>query len=265
MRHRVRSHAAFTLIELLIVITIIALLVGISVVVGTKVIGTGKQRATEQVLRALDASLTAYIAEKGDNPPAFVADPRATATPALKDNLIPVADAVNMTVGSAGTTINSVGLYMLQAKASPSAAAAISTLGSTSKFYRELSPDGTNTNAALQPTLPTITDAWGNPIRYVHPTFKGIITDKNYSGSDPAGAVSVTTILGPVAGTRKFGIASIRRAAQSAAAPGGLLKDADGAMPKGDRPYFYSAGPDGDPSTTDDNVYLTQPTFSAKK
>ncbi len=260
--------SAFTLIELLIVIAIIALLVGISVVVGTKVVGSGKQKATEQVLRSLDAALTAYIAEKGSNPPAFVADPRgndAAAPASLKANLIPIVDGINMTGGTPGTTINSVGLFMLQAKASAGASAALSQIASTSKFYKETSPDGTNTDEKLQPTLPTILDGWGNPIRFVHPAFKGVITDKTYAGSNPAAGVDVEKVIGKAAGGKKYGIATIRRGAQSAAATGGLLQDADCGVPKGDRPYFYSAGADSDPSTTDDNVYVTQPTFPAKK
>jgi prepilin-type N-terminal cleavage/methylation domain-containing protein len=263
MRPRSDSRPAFTLIELLVVISIISLLVTISVVVGAKVVGSGKQRATEQVLRALDTSLNAYIAEKGGIPPPVVDDPRDAANAAIR-HAIPVVDGINMTGGTAGSTINSVALYLLQAKASPGASSALASLGSTSKFYREVAPDGTNTNSALQPSLPTITDAWGNPIRYVHPAFKGIITDKNFGGSDPVGSVPVTKILGPTPG-RKYAITDIRRGAQSSAAPGGVLADADGATPKGDRPYFYSAGPDGDPSTTDDNIYITQPTFPAKK
>jgi hypothetical protein len=35
-------------------------------------------------------------------------------------------------------------------------------------------------------------------------------------------------------------------------------KDADGGLTT-NRPYFYSAGPDGDPSTIEDNVYTVQP------
>jgi len=258
------TRAAFTLIELLIVIAIIALLVGISVVVGTKVVGSGKQRATEQVLRALDAALTSYIAEKSSNPPPTVDDPRFVSS--ATKYLIPVCDGVNMTSGTQGTTINSVGLFMLQAKASAGASAALSQITSTGKFYKETAPDGNSGNdATLQPSLPTILDGWGNPIRYVHPAFKGIITDQTYGGASPTGGVDVDKILGKPAGTKKYGIATIRRGAQSAAAAGGLLQDADGGTPKGDRPYFYSAGADGDPSTTDDNVYVAQPTFPAKK
>ena len=35
-----------------------------------------------------------------------------------------------------------------------------------------------------------------------------------------------------------------------------LVPDSDGGITSGNRPYFYSAGPDGNPATLDDNVYI---------
>jgi len=41
-----------------------------------------------------------------------------------------------------------------------------------------------------------------------------------------------------------------------------LVPDSDGGLTSGNRPYFYSAGPDGDPSTLEDNVYSNAPTHA---
>ena len=41
--------------------------------------------------------------------------------------------------------------------------------------------------------------------------------------------------------------------------------DADGGRPVSGRPYFYSAGADGDPSTLDDNLYNVRPEFRSKR
>ena len=41
-----------------------------------------------------------------------------------------------------------------------------------------------------------------------------------------------------------------------------LDTDADCGFTPGNRPYFYSCGPDGKPDTIEDNIYLSEPTFS---
>lgn len=229
---------AFTLIELLIVIGIIALLIVIGLAVGRQVTGRGKEAFTLDTIRTLDQVLADYMAAKDGLPPAWVPNPTDT------DELLPVADA------RAGTEmINSVGLFILQAEEVPTAKASLQ--GLDSRQIREFQPlDGT-TPSNDQPLLRTVFDGWGNPIRYVHPKFHGII--------DPALSLTDPSLLGPPPTGTSYAFSQIRRLNGDAAAD---ENDADGGLCVGGRPYFYSAGPDGDPSTTDDNVYTTKPQFS---
>lgn len=243
-----RTGRGFTLVELLIVISIIAVLIVLSVAVAGRVSGAGKARNTEQTIRLLDSALEAYINAKGGPPGPTVVDPRPGNTGATK-YIQPVADARSET---SGEMINSVALFMAQCRGIPSAEENFKSLDA--KFVREFNPEtgATPGNFQSQPSLPTVFDAWGKPIRYVHPAFKGIISDVPGSGTNGATYTDVSALLGPAPAGTQYGIQRIRR--NTVTAGGG--PDADGGMSPANRPYFYSAGPDGDPSTMDDNVYL---------
>jgi len=249
-----RAGRGFTLVELLIVIAIITILIVLSLAVAGKVTGTGKVRSTEQIIRALDQSLNDYIAEKGSIPPATVIDPRPANTGTTR-YIQPVADARS---DNSGQIINSVGLYMAQCKGIPSAEAAFKSIDS--KFIREYNPEAGASAASYQdqPTLPTVFDAWGKPIRYVHPVFKGLLYGPDYANqTDPTQPLDIRdpAFLGPAQPGRPYGIYIIRRNnSQTGGGP-----DSDGGVNPGTRPYFYSCGPDGDPSTVDDNIYITKP------
>ena len=177
--HRPRG---FTLVELLVVIAIIGVLISLVFVIAHHVAGSGKQRATEGVLKVLDSALQEYIDAKGSYPSSTVLDPRDTPN-ANPRHIIPVIDgrnysAPNDTVGdNAGhpTFINSVGLFMLQCKEVPAAEAQFKSLDA--RLAHEYDPDAEDApnspNFAQQPRLLTAFDGWGHPIRYVHPAFKG--------------------------------------------------------------------------------------------
>jgi hypothetical protein len=60
---------------------------------------------------------------------------------------------------------------------------------------------------------------------------------------------------------RTYTLTTIKRLAAGSADPA----NSDGGTSPDARPYFYSCGPDGDPSTTADNVYIVTPTFPAAK
>ncbi|MEQ8318001.1 MAG: prepilin-type N-terminal cleavage/methylation domain-containing protein [Phycisphaerales bacterium] len=238
--HGASERRGFTLIELLIVILIISVLIAVGLAVGTRVIAGGKTSQTRDLLKTLDNVLNSYEQATDRSPPASIVDPRlAEGTVTGTIIYFPVADAVDE---STGVPINSVGLFLAEARR----VAGVSNLleGLDTRNFREFaytaSPDPAP--GATEPLLPTVLDAWGNPIRFVHPAFHGVRRS----------AEAVVDVLGPVPspGTAYFPT-DIRRDP--------AMSDGDGGLTTNSRPYFYSAGPDGDPSTIEDNVYLVEP------
>jgi prepilin-type N-terminal cleavage/methylation domain-containing protein len=254
-----RSPRAFTLIELLVVVGIIAILISVSLAVGLRVAGSGKARQTEQTLNTLEAVLTEYISASGGNPKPYVLDPRpenmAPNQAPQNRRVQPVFDGRN---GADNQHINSVGFFIAQCREFPSVMERLGSLPASVAREYDADAEASGTNYTNQPRMLTVFDGWGNPIRYVHPAFSGT----RHAQNNPQGYLQIThdtlmgnqptTINGIVYQPDRWGIVQVRRNNAPAAGEAG---DSDGGTPAGARPYFYSAGPDGDPSTTDDNVY----------
>jgi len=245
------------MIELLVVIGIISILIAVSVIVGAKVVGSGKGRVTADSIRVLDAALGDYINRVGHAPPATT---RVDLPGNPSNNVFPLADAVDTDTGK---TINTVGLFIQMAEGTSGVGSAISQIND--KFVRRVDVDG----GGPQPELTTILDAWSQPIRLVHPTFDGIWTQGNRPEGQPGNPVNLTD---PSASPIKdqnlrndLAIVNIRRNfltdddRANWNGPGDPIGDSDGGLCPTPRPYFYSAGEDGDPSTLDDNVYTNKP------
>jgi prepilin-type N-terminal cleavage/methylation domain-containing protein len=250
---RSRSRPGFTLIELLLVVAIIGVLVSLTLAAGTKVVSVGRTRATQWSLQVLDDSIGEYIQSNGAIPAPSVKDPvNANARVAIVDGQ----------VGAVATSLKPMDstawyLYQLQSEGSP----ALATVNQVDARFRKVS---LTTGAPVSDVAVTgartmhILDVWGNPIRYVHPRFGG-------THGVGGGAEDVMNILGqpwPQGATYTWEYFS--RDPTPAVPPAGAIlsnykNDADGGAPANRRPYFYSAGPDGDPSTTSDNVYSTLP------
>ena len=275
-----RVQRAFTMVELLVVVGIIAVLVGLSLVVGAQVMSGGKQRLTADAIKVLDQALEEYIAVKGgENPPALFIQNPASGNP----QAFPIADARDMSntfasptgVGLSGhQMINSVGFFYEEGKKIASVRAILDKL--PSQLVRTFDADA---DGAGQPALTTVFDGWGNPIRFVHPVWQGVVVGPLGSASttSPATARDMSEVT-PLTPPMTPGIAQIRRNHQFTAGTGAESKpDSDGAMCVGNRPYFYSAGSDGlvgvklDAATgkvvenyNEDNVYTTVPNFTNK-
>ncbi|CAG0960611.1 hypothetical protein PHYC_00705 [Phycisphaerales bacterium] len=292
------SRRAFTLMELLVVIGIIGVLVAVTIVVGSAVTSNARSQLTADGLRVMDNALAAYITDVGDTPAAYVEDPRATQDPARPNPLIPVADARNMSDTHPGSPagnqmINSVGLFMSQvnpisgqdsvtkAKSSSQAKAALDAL--PSRLSSMFDPDPTAGGSDRHPPLTTALDAWGRPLRYVHPAFDGLLIDNpanaNPNPDSPRDMQDV--IQNPYPNATAWAISAIRRNGSTTTAPGArsaaeMFPDSDGGTCTGNRPYFYSAGPDGLVGVylgnggniladyNKDNVYTTRPSLPAK-
>jgi len=274
------NRRAFTLIELLIVITIIGLLVGISFSVGGEVIDGGKRTATEQTLRVLDTALSAYKSAKDDLPPVQCVYVAPTGGPR---EVWPMSDLRDMasTAGQRGgqpivpggnQMINSVGFFLYEALKVPQAKAAIDQL--PTKFVSTFDIDGEGDN---QPELVTVFDAWNNPIRFVHPALDGIMPGESETGNIDLAAQR----LGPPPAGTTYAITQVRRNRSEEQQPPPVaaqdLGDGDGARCVGASGYFYSAGPDGKVGVSRDgsgkivedfnadNVYSKAPTFPINK
>lgn len=269
------SRRAFTVIELLVVIGIIAILISLGFLVASRVSGSGKQRVTEQSLRILDSALASYISSNGGkNPPPTIKDPTSTAT---NPRWIPVIDGRD---GDTQQFVNSVGLFMEQMKSDPGAYAQFKDLDP--KLVKEIDVDDVGAQTGPQPRLLTAIDGWGNPIRYVHPRFKGYISE---ASTTPIFRQTASVLGNPQTGT--YAITRIRRVGdrdrfssggeaptwyQPTTPPIPQCLDADEGIPLSDRPYFYSCGADGFPDwkrkdpdkLPNDNVYLTTPKFLAQ-
>ncbi len=286
----------FSLIEILVVVAVLTILVAITLTVGSSMLDAGKKNATEGVLRLLDQSLADYIDTTGSIPPALVKIESGSLNTEVRgivgaDNpaFYPAVDGrIDVVIPNDDPTapvrhyeINSVGLYLYSIRSALDPQSIVSHLDSKLARNYDLQDD-------LQPELLTVFDAWGNPIRYVHPTFDGII-ENNRRAAGEAGDFLAVFDTDPNTGTGFFtraflpvdlvtipfinaeGDQIIRRNKiltydQEFAYDDGSLDypvetDSDGGVCPNQRPYFYSAGPDGDPSTVEDNIYTVLPEF----
>ena len=274
----------FTLIELLIVIGVIAILAGIVMSVGVKVSSSGKAKLTEGAIKSLGMALAQFESTESTNlVPATVefTDPSNSRRRAYH----PVADATAW-VGGDGELLDSVALFIKQLDNRSSEARSVIN-GMSSKLIRvnALHDEGSNVSwDEPHQAMVTIFDAWGKPIRYVHPAFDGnIFGGSSYpNGGSPGAPVSLNA--NSLGGSNPFGLPvragpdfyrtdKIRR--YGGVATGKVVDaspDADGGICPNNKPYFYSAGPDGlvgfGPKGEDynaDNVYIVVPTFSTDK
>ncbi len=250
-RSPVRGSRAFTLIELLVVLGIIAILITLSITVGRQVTRGGEDRVTRDMERVLDVTLSSWFGDKDSKFPAYLEVAESAAGP--EEHKAAIIDATR--AGNGVITEPTLAMFLLEAHETASVDATLkqqidakyfkdvplqTTYGKT--FWR----DGRN-------TATTITDAWGRPFRFVHPVWHG-----GYGGFVRNASVvsrpdrDVPDIDGtPIPYTRSYRIAA------SVALQTEVLGTADEGLCPGNRPYFYSAGRDGDPGTRADNVYAT--------
>lgn len=269
------NRRAFTLMELMVVVLIIGVLVAIVLGVATGVTSSGRRALTTDTMRVLELALEDYSSVKGARPAPHIIDPRIDPQNFGGEvPVFPVADArdFGLSLSNDRVMINSAGFLVEQLRDVSSAYDAV-VESLSADALRQYSPtplgNAQSTADLRHPLLPTPFDAWGNPIRYVHPTFDGLLFSQDVDLTDPAEPISIEDDLrisppGPY--DTVWVMRRIRRNAESTGTTGGdeALPDSDGGICRGDHPYFYSAGPDGDPSTTDDNVYgASTPTFQS--
>jgi prepilin-type N-terminal cleavage/methylation domain-containing protein len=245
---------AFTLVEILVVIAIIAILASIALVVGGRVTKGGEKSLTESTLHMLDTTLAAYLAEREAKFPSYYIDPQ--------NNVFAIADARGETAAIDAPAQPTIALYLLLAADAPSVQETLKGID-PKLIVRKPVQDVDGRFVRDKDNNPVeglyINDAWGNPIRFVMPRYHGghgLFADA--TGNVQSGRPTLEVKMAALSFDQKFR-RSYRPFPSSQLGKG--VGDADEGMCNGGRPYFYSAGPDGDPGTRDDNVYSVVPQF----
>lgn len=248
------ARRAFTLLELLVVFTIIAILIAVVLMVGQKILAGSKVRATQNVMQTLDQAMEAFVQAKGGTagkfPDRFVD---------ASGNEFPLADATPA-IGNPPFPSGELAVELL--KGEPASAAIIQRIPAefvelvpASAVINGQTPSKRTTAGTAPITYTRIKDAWGRPIRFVHPSYQGIYG----IGGNPARTIA----LRQGGNLMTF---SITRDWQVVSAGGDptFQGTGDGGLCAGGRPYFYSPGSDANAATVADNVYSVRPTFDTQ-
>jgi prepilin-type N-terminal cleavage/methylation domain-containing protein len=219
---KLRSRRGFTLIELLAVIAIIAILIGIVFVGMKSVTGTANAKSTQTTLNNLQSMLSALDVNSRGSLAAL-----DTAYGTSNPLVLPTPDA-NVTIPMDPTATGGHRYDDFVCLTSTIAMAKILTLPENRAALGKIStkmlvPKTTGVPLTTTPSN-ILLDAWGNPIIYV-----------------PSGGLQGVTLQsqsGKVYRVQSNGVTETTATAKTNA-----------------RPFFASAGPDGDFSKGDDNIY----------
>lgn len=272
------ARAGFTLIELLVVLGIIGALIAITLGIGSGMIESGKARQTADTIKALDALASEHRAATDGGIPWNVM--------ALEGNttyIIPLLDGVDRgdTFNGAAQSkgqIPTLAWYLKSVTEYAPVASADALLAQIDGKLKQIEINtGGASPAAILETPPgkriSILDAWGRPIRMVHPKLDGVIPNRGNgqiaNDGGPMQAIRQYLMvpqqqgsLLPAANFRRNYVSNADRAARKSSGQPYMFGDSDGGSCQGDVPYFYSTGRDGDASTRSDNVYSVRPKFA---
>lgn len=265
-----RRHG-FTLIELMVVIAIIGILAALALVVGRQVTEGGRTSVTKDVLRILSQSLDATLADRdGKLTWKYTDESTIKNEYAIYDGRVmnPAANRGSPTEPAEPT----VSLLLLATKGAASIESAVGGLDSkfvTRTTFATTAPTGPTDTKNIYTRMTTapkdasgnvlnglvIKDPWGNPIRFAHPKFFG--------GSGPYFQTSgVTTTRSTDQVSVRSGGNPLNMTVRRSYRPfdpsmnASDIGDADEGLLDGGRGYFYSVGPDFDPGSRADNVYI---------
>lgn len=248
-----RRHA-FTLIELLVVIGIIAVLAGIGLAVGVAVTQGSRASATKNTIQTLETYLSDLNASVDENR-SYKAFETVVGATTYK---LPVLDGREEGDGADKDADKAF------ASGARFIAAGDTFLGDSAERWGGFDSDQVREYTLIDTGGETvrgfeITDQWGNPIRAVHPSYDGGFGDfMQADGSiNSSRSALVNVEVMDDSGSNDI---DFRRSFRPFDAPTrqsnpNLIGDADEGVCSNETMYFYSAGPDGDPGTRDDNVY----------
>lgn len=259
------SRSAFTLIELLIVIGIIAVLVALAVVVGAKVVEGGRSRATTDVIRVLDGTLGAWQLN-ARTPLPSVLEVKEDAT---RSRYFPIIDARRpggnneFAADVEPSVLYYSALVMQDESVVPEFEQLDSAFVSSASAPQEDPRNGQREPWAIRAV--DVRDAWGRPIRFVHPEFHGGYGEYWDADGERMATRDPMRVMVKNPQGREIEV-EYRRSyrpfeADATGRKATWVGDADEGMAVGGRGYFYSAGDDGDPGTRANNVYSIEPRF----
>lgn len=268
LRSRRDTGSGFTLIELLIVIGIIVILVALAVVVGTRVTEGGRERSTANILRVLDESRGAWERNADKPLPSVVEIQPANSN--REPMAFPIIDARIESNDYTAAAWPSMVYYTALVTRDASVSPIFEQLDNSFVKPTNAPPPGFDgeTEGWEAPAL-TLTDAWGRPLRVVHPAYHGGYGDYWDAGNDRMNTQRDTFRVS-IPNGRGGGLEIDFRRSWRPFDPAdpnrrdAWVGDSDEGMSMGGTPYFYSAGGDGDPGTRGDNVYSTVPRFPAE-
>ncbi len=176
-RSRVMARPAFTLIEMLVVISVVTILLTITIVVGVGVIGQSKVRQCKSLLQTLDSLLTEYDAEL-QSMPAYDRD-----------------DYFEPEGGQAGDVRPESAVFISQVRGYVGADRILSAMPTEFLVERSEYYDGVTIRgeASLLGSIRetdlrlTVVDPWGTEIVYVHPRNKRAALGDGQSSFDGYG------------------------------------------------------------------------------
>lgn len=272
-----RRTGGFTLIELLIVIAIIGILAGLALVIGRQVSEGGRASVTRDLLRIMSQSLDATLADReGKLSWKYVDESTQKNEYAIFDGrLNPGANRGNPAESAEPT----VALLLLATKGAASIESAVGGLDTkfvTRAAFATTNPSGPTDTKNIFTRMPTaprdasnavlsglvIKDPWGNPIRFAHPKFFGG-TGTYFRDNSLATRNLDQVSLRDGGNPRTF---DTRRSMRpfNPSTNAGDIGDSDEGLLDGGRGYFYSVGPDFDPGSRADNVYIDPVKYPAE-
>jgi prepilin-type N-terminal cleavage/methylation domain-containing protein len=274
----------FTLIEIVVVLAIIGILSALALMVGSRVKESSRIELTKSLVRVLDSTQESYFHDRDAKVPYKYTDGAAQPNEfgIIDGRIAPVTGS-----SSSDRAEPSVTFCLLAMGESTSVQSAIG--GFDSRFVvrspivtgappanpLDFSTIYTGQGVAPQPSAGAgpvyglvLKDPWGNALRYVHPRFQGGYGDFSPDGVALGGAPGRETLFN-LGGTFKLKHGAADYAVQfrrsfRPSISASDIGDADEGLCTGGRGYFYSTGPDSDPGTRADNVYINRPQFPSE-
>jgi type II secretory pathway pseudopilin PulG len=264
-----RNYRAFTTLELLIAIAVLAILVGIAVLGARSIIGGSKIKDTKVRLESLAGMLTEFEAVTGEGlkkqPAKMYYSPTPTPYPTG-----PGDEPLDIWYDADPQTADlPIGNRVGQPLDNPGDVSADNVKNANSGRFRSTAVHNTQIVMGLITGIPAAQEMLGKlpPASLMgNPNRDGTLNmgSLTFIGGDNKAALKPALVVDswdnpiifvPASGLRGVKLADHGPTELHIITSKGVVEEADPKIPAGVRPFFASPGPDGDFTTGDDNVY----------